>query len=249
MGARADFEASLAWFEGTHPSHPDTAMASRRLGEQLDFDGHPARSERMPDTRLRDDRSDAAPGPPRRWLLLEGPRARAGREAGDLVSARELRERGLSIAEQALGRDHPRVAMQLNDLANTSLLQGEFAAARSLYERARETYERRQGPDNNGATAAVYNLALMATQLGDYEEARRGLERVIGTWTRVLGPEHPDVARGLVRRSQRRWPNRDGTAKRASTSLAPCVSGNGRSEPTILMSRARSRRLRRRWPE
>ena len=37
-------------------------------------------------------------------------------EVGDLTGALGLRERGLAIAEAALGNEHPRVAIQLSDL-------------------------------------------------------------------------------------------------------------------------------------
>ncbi len=116
---------------------------------------------------------------------------------GDLTAARSLRERALAMAEQSLGPDHPMVAIQLNDLANTLFLQGEYAAARPLYSRALAVYEQRLGRDHTGATTAVYNLALLNASLGDFAEASRLQRRAIGSWEQTMGREHPLVARAL----------------------------------------------------
>lgn len=112
-----------------------------------------------------------------------------------MAGSLEVRQRAVAIAEAAYGPDHPKVAIQLNDLANTFLLQGDYARARALYERARATYERRLGADHIGASTASYNLALLNVKLGDFAEARRGLLSVLATCERTLGPENPNVAR------------------------------------------------------
>ena len=49
------------------------------------------------------------------------------------------------MAEGSYGPGHPRLAIQLNDLAGTLFMQGDYATARLLYERAMKIYEQRSG--------------------------------------------------------------------------------------------------------
>jgi Flp pilus assembly protein TadD len=70
------------------------------------------------------------------------------RDLGDLVGARTQQERALQIIEQALGPDHPRVAICRNDLGDVLGDLGDLAGARTEYERALEISERALGPDH-----------------------------------------------------------------------------------------------------
>ena len=192
--ARPDFERSLELYELNRASHPETAVALLRLGEEYWFEGAFAPADQHVSRACALNESTLRPGHPEianclRLLAL-------GREElSELNEAKALRERALAIAEAAFGPDHPRVAIQLNDLANNYQQRGEFATARTLYARARRTYAVRLGPVNNGGTAASFNQALMDIRLGDYDEGRSALRQVVATWTRALGSGHPNVAR------------------------------------------------------
>ena len=67
-------------------------------------------------------------------------------------AARPLYERALAIREKALGPEHPKTAMSLNNLALLLRAQGDLAAARPLFERALAIREKALGsehPDTN----------------------------------------------------------------------------------------------------
>ena len=96
------------------------------------------------------------------------------------------------------GPDHPLVAVQLNDLALSLLLQGDYAGARPLQERALAVYERRLGPDHSYVTTTVFNLAILNLEIGDFAEASRLHRRALTTWARVVGADHPYVAFALL---------------------------------------------------
>jgi CHAT domain-containing protein/tetratricopeptide (TPR) repeat protein len=119
-------------------------------------------------------------------------------EVGDQAGALALRQRALAIAEEALGKEHPRLGFHLNDLANSQWNDfGEFSTARALYTRAIQTFAHRLGPDNNMATAAQFNQALLDSELGDFAQARRGLQQAMARWTRALGPNDANVGRAM----------------------------------------------------
>ncbi|MGH9845914.1 MAG: tetratricopeptide repeat protein, partial [Blastocatellia bacterium] len=52
---------------------------------------------------------------------------------GDLASARQLYERALKIDEAAFGTDHPRVAIDVNNLASVLKDLGDLASARQFF--------------------------------------------------------------------------------------------------------------------
>eukprot|EP00634_Sargassococcus_sp_CCMP2135_P009567 CAMPEP_0198650178 /NCGR_PEP_ID=MMETSP1467-20131203/4788_1 /TAXON_ID=1462469 /ORGANISM="unid. sp., Strain CCMP2135" /LENGTH=66 /DNA_ID=CAMNT_0044386015 /DNA_START=1 /DNA_END=198 /DNA_ORIENTATION=- len=59
-----------------------------------------------------------------------------------------LYERSLAIKEKALHRDHPNVAMSLNNLAQLFRAQSKYDKAIPLYERSLQIYEKALGPDH-----------------------------------------------------------------------------------------------------
>jgi tetratricopeptide (TPR) repeat protein len=118
-------------------------------------------------------------------------------ELGDVTSARELRERALSISRTAFGNAHPATALQMNDLANSLYLQGDYSLALSLFEQALAAYSV-PNTESAGAIAASYNLGVVTADLGDFNDAEAFYLRAIAAWTRLHGPEHPFIAYGLV---------------------------------------------------
>jgi serine/threonine-protein kinase len=119
------------------------------------------------------------------------------KDMGRYEEAKAWHERALSIREQALGPDHPDVAMSLNDLAVVLRQMGRYEEAKALYERALSIWEKALGPDHPHVAMLLNNLANMLDDMGRYEEAKALYERALSIWEKSLGPDHPDVAIAL----------------------------------------------------
>ena len=67
---------------------------------------------------------------------------------GDLLGARALYERALTIYQNALGLEHPLTATALNNLGRLLQAQRDFAGAQPLFESALAIHERLNGPEH-----------------------------------------------------------------------------------------------------
>ena len=117
---------------------------------------------------------------------------------GAHAEARGLNEQALAIFEQALGPDHPSVAMSLNNLAAVHEVTGAYAQARALNERALAIREQALGPEHPDVAMSLNNLANVQTATGDQAQAQALHERALAIKEKALGPVHPDVAMILL---------------------------------------------------
>lgn len=60
-----------------------------------------------------------------------------------------------------LGKDHPDVAKQLNNLALLCQNQGKYEEVERYYQRALEIYEKTLGPDDPNVAKTKNNLVCM----------------------------------------------------------------------------------------
>ena len=109
---------------------------------------------------------------------------------GKYKDAEPLCKRALEIREKVLGKDHPDVAKQLNNLAllcqnqvgtlpchsNRSHSQlfiekGKYEEVERYYQRALEIYESKLGPDDPNVAKTKNNLASAYLKQGKYKEA------------------------------------------------------------------------------
>eukprot|EP00066_Takifugu_rubripes_P011977 XP_011601243.1 PREDICTED: kinesin light chain 1-like [Takifugu rubripes] len=77
----------------------------------------------------------------------------------------------VSHFHQVLGKDHPDVAKQLNNLALLCQNQGKYEEVEYYYCRALEIYESRLGPDDPNVAKTKNNLASCFLKQGKYKEA------------------------------------------------------------------------------
>ena len=82
-------------------------------------------------------------------------------ERGLFAEAESLHKRSLAIREKALGRDHPDVALSLNNLAELYRNQGKYAEAEPLYGRSLAIREKALVPDHYDVAESLNNLALL----------------------------------------------------------------------------------------
>lgn len=64
----------------------------------------------------------------------------------------------LIFSFQVLGKDHPDVAKQLNNLALLCQNQGKYEEVERYYQRALEIYEKTLGPDDPNVAKTKNNL-------------------------------------------------------------------------------------------
>ncbi len=133
----------------------------------------------------------------RRARLLEI-RAITENRAGNLVEAKDLATRAVTIHEASLGAEHPSLAGLLITLANVQKALAEFDAAQATYERALAIVRESEGERHPQTAVLLNNIAVNHVNRGAYAEARALFSRVLEIRSELFGLEHPDVARVLV---------------------------------------------------
>ena len=92
--------------------------------------------------------------------------------AGRYADAIPLAQQALAIREKVLGRDHPDVALDLNNLAMLYDSQGRYADAEPLYQRSLAIREKALGRDHPDVAQSLNNLALLYYSQGRYADAK-----------------------------------------------------------------------------
>jgi tetratricopeptide (TPR) repeat protein len=75
------------------------------------------------------------------------------------------------IDENALGPNHPDLAIDLNNLALLYDTQAQYAQAEPLYKRALAIWEKALGPDHPSVATGLENLAVLNRATKRDEEA------------------------------------------------------------------------------
>jgi len=87
--------------------------------------------------------------------------------------ARESFERALGRDEAALGKEHPTVATDVNNLGGVLWAQGDLAGAKAAFERALRIGEATLGKEHPTVAIRVNNLGMVLQDLGDLAGQRR----------------------------------------------------------------------------
>ncbi len=90
---------------------------------------------------------------------------------GERSRARPLYRRALSIYEEALGAEHPHVALVVENLAGLALMAGLYEEAEPLFARALAIKERRYGWESPDLIDTLQNYALVLAYLGREKDA------------------------------------------------------------------------------
>jgi Tfp pilus assembly protein PilF len=75
----------------------------------------------------------------------------------------------LAIGEQALGSEHPDVALFLNNQGFLASKQKQYHRAEQLYQRALDIYTQTSGPTHPDTMSVLHNLKQLARKAGDEE--------------------------------------------------------------------------------
>ena len=111
----------------------------------------------------------------------------------DYAEAKEFFERAIQINENKFGKDHPEVAINVNNLGNVLRDLGDLTGGQQYFERAPKSDEATFGKDHPNVAIRVNNLGGVLFALGDLAGAHTNLERALKILTQFLPAEHPNI--------------------------------------------------------
>jgi CHAT domain-containing protein/Tfp pilus assembly protein PilF len=106
-------------------------------------------------------------------------------------------QRSLQINEAKFGKDHPQVALSLNNLAALYWEQGRYGQAEPLFLRSLKIKEDRLGKDDTDVALSLSNLALLYKEQGLHTQAEPLLQRSLQIREAKFGKDHLLVAASL----------------------------------------------------
>lgn len=135
---------------------------------------------------------------------LDGPSARLFNQVGLLLltkaryaEAEPLMRRALEIDEASFGKNHPNVAIRLNNLAALLHATNRLTEAEPLIRRALESDEASFGKDHPNVASGLNNLAQLLQATNRLTEAEPLMRRALEIDEASFGEDHPNVAIGL----------------------------------------------------
>ncbi len=124
---------------------------------------------------------------------------------GDFAKAERLSRLLLERDEQAFGPDHPKVATDLNNLAQLLKATNHLAEAEPLMCRSLAIWEQSFGENHPNVAAALNNLAALLQDTNRLAEAEPLMRRALAIDERSYGPDHPTVAIRLSNLARLLW--------------------------------------------
>jgi tetratricopeptide (TPR) repeat protein len=145
--------------------------------------------------------------------------------AGEYAQAIPLAEQALLLTEQALGPEHPEVAVRLNNLGVLYKNIGRYAEAELLLKRAITVLEKALGAEHPELAGRLVELAEVFFKSGKFVEAEPLLLRALQIFEKAASREAADtgmVLNDLIVLSTccREKPQPSGRAGRCSARLA-----------------------------
>jgi nephrocystin-3 len=113
------------------------------------------------------------------------------------TDAEPLMRRALTIDEQSFGEKHPRVAIDLHNLALLLQATNRLAEAEPLMRRALRIDEHSFGEKHPNVARDLNNLAQLLQATNRLAEAEPLMRRALTIDEQSFGEKHPDVARDL----------------------------------------------------
>src|SRR6266852_363472 len=117
--------------------------------------------------------------------------------ARKFLEAVPVAEEAIRVAEATFGKDHPKLATAVNNLAVLYDSQGEYVKAEPLYKQALEIRQKALGENDPAVATTLNDLATMYTDQSRFAEAEGMLQRALAIREKAYGPEHSSVATSL----------------------------------------------------
>jgi len=112
---------------------------------------------------------------------------------GEKPKAIEYYEQALNIDRVVFGREHPNVAIDLNNIGGAWNDLGDFRKAIGYYEQALIIWKKAFGEKHPDVAAGMTNLGSTWKWLGDNRKAIRYYEQALVIWREVCGEKHLNV--------------------------------------------------------
>lgn len=231
------FEQALALREKElGPKHAQVARSATDLGLLLKSIGDPVAAEAPLRKALEIDQANAGPllasdqenlasvlaitGKEKEAIELFK-RGSEGQDAGvaarcfsslailDAAQAETYYRNALQAEEAASGKDHPRVAMLLNDLALALRQKGDDRSAEPLFRRAVAIEEKALGPNHSSTASMLINLGNLLQGAGHLGEAERMERNALRTFEEKLGPESQQLSTACTNLADVLWSKGD----------------------------------------
>jgi tetratricopeptide (TPR) repeat protein len=136
-------------------------------------------------------------------------RSLAALAALDSTNAEAYYRLALQNEEKASGRDHPRVAILLNDLGLALRQREDNKSAEPLFRRALAIQEKALGPNHAATAATLNNLGSLLQSTGQLAEAERSERRALRIFEEKLGPESMELATACSNMADLLWTKGD----------------------------------------
>ncbi len=117
---------------------------------------------------------------------------------GEREAALRAQQEGLTLKEQALGRDHPDVGVSEGNVAVVLTALGRNQEALAHVDRSIEILENGLGPDHPDLATQLMNRGEILNALGRYHDGRASFERARIIWERELGLDNRILAYALT---------------------------------------------------
>jgi eukaryotic-like serine/threonine-protein kinase len=114
--------------------------------------------------------------------------------AGNYDAADAANRRALAIDRAVYGENHPHVAGDLNNLAQTLEIHDKSSQAEPLELEAVTILTKWYGPDHPETAARMVELSEILMHENKFDEARGFLLRALAVIEHVYGPDHPRLA-------------------------------------------------------
>jgi tetratricopeptide (TPR) repeat protein len=111
----------------------------------------------------------------------------------DFPAAEAQFARGVSLAREALGPEHPTTLRMRQALGQVYVETSRFEDGRRELTAVHEAMERVYGPGDPQTVTALFNLSFLDRVTGKYEQAREGFSHVVRQREALLGDRHEDT--------------------------------------------------------
>jgi CHAT domain-containing protein len=157
---------------------------------------------------------------------------------GNNKQATIVAAQALTVVEKTRGPDHPDIANQAGQLAQSYAIQGQYVQASALHRRALAIREKSYGAESPQVAISLSMLASLYNTQGFYAQAELLHKRVLAIREKSVGTEHRDVAWALgnlawTYSSQGKYAQAEPLYKRA---LAIREKSNGAESPEVASS-------------
>ena len=159
-------------------------------------------------------------------------------QMGRYTEAEQQLRQALAAWEQALGRDHPRVADALTNLSEAYTQTSRFGDAQQVAKRALRIRQQAYGENHPKTAAALNNLSSIYLASGNPARAAELSQQAVQAMITAQGASHPDVAAALDNVAELLLTQKRGAeaVKVFQRALQIRVTAYGKSHPAVATS-------------